>query len=317
MIDHPTLSLVVAGKPFRPMKAYDKKYELEQLTYPVMVSPKLDGIRAVTRYDTHAVPRLLSNTMKLIPNKHLQGIFGSREFLGLDGELVMGHPADGMCYRKSVSAVMTQKGTPLVTFFVFDDCTDPAADFFDRYESARSRSVESDLYPLRIEPVPHYVVHSVEEACAKEEKFVTAGYEGMMIRSLTGKYKFGRSTFNQGWLLKFKRFVDSEAEILGFTEQLHNTNAAVINGMGLTERSGHKDNMIGNGKLGALEVRDLITGVVFEIGTGFTNAERLDIWANRSFFIGSFIKYQHFAVGGYDKPRFPSYKGFRDERDMG
>ena len=66
--------------------------------------------------------------------------------------------------------------------------------------------------------------------------------------------------------------------------------------------------------MGAITVRDLKTGVEFEIGSGFTAEQRLDFWANK--YIGEIVKYSYFEVGAKDKPRFPTYLGFRSKDDM-
>ena len=151
---------------------------------------------------------------------------------------------------------------------------------------------------------------------ALEERYLADGYEGVMLRSLQGIYKFGRATKKEGALLKLKRFADSEATILGLIEQMHNTNESTINALGLKERSSHKANLVGKDTLGALSVRDVTTGVEFEIGTGFDDAERAKIWAHKDAYIGKLVKYKYFPSGSKDKPRFPVYQGIRDPRDM-
>ncbi len=68
--------------------------------------------------------------------------------------------------------------------------------------------------------------------------------------------------------------------------------------------------------MGSLKVRDVKTGVVFEIGTGFDQALRDLFWDRRGDYPGHIVKYKHFAGGSKDKPRFPVFLGFRDEGDM-
>jgi DNA ligase-1 len=60
--------------------------------------------------------------------------------------------------------------------------------------------------------------------------------------------------------------------------------------------------------LGALKVRDVKTGIEFEIGTGFTEADRVKLWQSRDM-LGVFklAKYKYFAGGSKDKPRFPVF----------
>jgi hypothetical protein len=73
-----------------------------------------------------------------------------------------------------------------------------------------------------------------------------------MLRDPNGPYKFGRSTRKEGYLLKLKRFCDSEAEVIGVVELMHNGNEAKTNALGRTERSTRKAGKTGMGVLGAL-----------------------------------------------------------------
>jgi DNA ligase-1 len=61
-------------------------------------------------------------------------------------------------------------------------------------------------------------------------------------------------------------------------------------------------------------VRDLKTKVTFEIGSGFSAADRIRLWKDKP--IGRIVKYKSQPVGVKDKPRFPVFLGFRDEKDL-
>lgn len=115
--------------------------------------------------------------------------------------------------------------------------------------------------------------------------------------------------------------IAAEAVVLGVTELMHNGNEAKTNALGHTERSHKKEGLSGSGVMGTLQVRDIKTGVEFEIGTGFTAAERQDIWRRyhsaRPFKEpGWMCKYKHFPSGAKDKPRHPVFLGWRDNRDL-
>jgi DNA ligase 1 len=155
----------------------------------------------------------------------------------------------------------------------------------------------------------------MEELDAFEAKQLEKGLEGVILRKPDGIYKCGRSSTNEGILLKLKRYEDSEAEIIGLEQLLSNQNDATTNALGHTERSSHKANMKPMGVLGALNVRDLKTKVEFSIGTGFDADTRKELWEMRNI-IGKIVKYKYFASGSRDKPRFPVFLGFRDKRDM-
>lgn len=273
--------------------------------FPVMISPKLDGIRALVVNDT-----LVSRKLKPIPNHHVRNALSHLD--GFDGELISGHSAAHDAYRKTMSAVMTQEGTPRVTFWVFDNWHLGDHRFKTRFATLPER--ESADIKVTVRRVRHEMVHNEEDLLYWEQYFLALGYEGIMLRDPDGLYKRGRSTLIEGGLSKLKRFEDSEAEVLGIVEQLQNGNEATLNALGNSKRSSHKANMILKGTTGALLVRDLTTGVEFQIGTGMDDATRAEFWSEPP--IGRFIKYKFQPVGVKDKPRFPVFLGVRDKIDL-
>ena len=159
-------------------------------------------------------------------------------------------------------------------------------------------------------------INSLLEFEMFENKCLEAGFEGVMIRKGDGRYKFGRSTSNEGYLLKWKRFTDSEAEVLGFVEQNHNANEKEKDALGHSKRSQHKENLIPVGALGSLLVRDIRTKIDFGVGTGFNEADREHLWKIRKSLIGKIIKYRYQPVGVKEAPRFPVFLSFRHGEDM-
>ena len=62
--------------------------------------------------------------------------------------------------------------------------------------------------------------------------------------------------------------------------------------------------------------RDRVSGVVFSIGSGFTESQRADMYANRDTLPGRLVKYKSFNIGVKEKPRFPIFLGFRSPLDL-
>jgi DNA ligase-1 len=297
----------------KPMLAVDCG-GIEEVAYPVIASPKLDGVRAIITADG-----VLSRSLKPIPNRHVQTLLDSLP-VGFDGELIVGDPTAPDAYRRTVSVVMSDDA-PIegLRYHVFDYQGEGGYwDRLGRYHALLKTLANTSA----IATVPTYLVTEPSDLSALEERLVEQGYEGVMLRSQHAPYKHGRSTRREGYLLKLKRFVDSEAEVIGVTELMHNANEATVNALGRTERSSHKAGKVGRGVLGALQVRDVVTGVEFEIGTGFTAAERAELWAKyqRTSTFGlhgwPLAKYKYFAGGSKDKPRFPVFLGWRDARDV-
>lgn len=287
---------------FKPMLA--GKADLKSLRYPVYVSPKYDGIRAIVINGV-----VYSRNLKLIPNKHVQKLFGKKLYSGFDGELVVGHPTDKDCFNKTSSGVMSIEGEPDVTFYVFDKV---GSDQWVKRFWTSGQVVEK--YGVYV--VPHELVRSEKELLEFEKVVISLGYEGVMIRSPGGLYKYGRSTTKEGYLLKLKQFEDSEAEIIGFKELEINLNETTVNELGNKTRSTKKAGMSLAGMLGSFVVRDIKTKVEFDIGTGFTDMQRIEFWTMKKHFLGNIVKYKFQPAGTMEKPRFPVFLGFRPEIDL-
>jgi DNA ligase-1 len=276
------------------------------LKYPLLASSKLDGIRCTVINGV-----AMSRSFKPLPNQHIQKML-SEGFDGLDGELIVGPVGAKDVFNKTTSAVMRREGTPDFVFYVFDNIyAGDGVPFCERYESLLKMDIPAPGQVLR-----HNLITNEDELNAYESSVLANGLEGLIVRDPQGPYKNGRSTAKQGWMLKIKRFTDSEAEIIDFQEEMENGNVATKDAFGRTERSSHQDNLIPKGTLGALVVKDIKTGVKFNIGTGFTAAMRKDYWDSRKKLMGKLVKYKFFEVGTKDAPRHPVFIGFRDRMDL-
>ena len=296
---------------FKPMLAAKTTgADVEFLKFPLLCSPKLDGIRCIGMNGV-----AMSRSLKPIPNKYVQKCFADFHGTnGLDGELIVGSPGASDAFNVTQSAIMTMEGKPDFTFHVFDSISPPNTKFIDRLYTAH-KAVEK--IPM-CEAVVHSFVANDSELSRLEEQFLSDGFEGIMGRDPNGYYKYGRSTLKQQWLLKLKRFEDSEALILGVVEKLTNTNEKTKDALGHSVRSSKKAGMVAAGTMGALQVRDVKTGVEFEIGTGFTDEQRTWFWKHRKHVVENkeLMKYRFQPIGVKDKPRFPSALGLRSRLDL-
>ena len=292
---------------FKPMLAVACE-DVNAITYPVLASLKLDGIRCIVK---NAV--VYSRTMKPIPSKTVQELFGKPEYEGFDGELIYGDVYDDKVFNLSTSFCMS-KGIPTglnpleIRFYVFDLVSEEG--HIDRLHSLSEKQLGRNI-------VLHLptTVQSPEQLTGFEETALSKGGEGVMVRSMNGPYKQGRSTLKEGYLLKIKRFVDEEATIIEFDEKMHNTNEAKVDALGYTDRSTSKEGMVGADTLGAIVVQSEKWGV-FRIGTGFDDSLRKEIWENKDKYLGELVKFKYFATGVVEKPRFPVYLGIRDKIDV-
>jgi DNA ligase-1 len=293
---------------FKPMLAHSKSPDPALLSYPIAVQPKLDGIRA-----TVVNGKLLSRTLKPIPNAAIRAALERPEFEGFDGELIVGSPQADDCYRRTCSFVMAEDKTDEPwCFHVFDLWGGDPWTFTYRYEALQLRMgwVEGGEVSL----VPTVIVADQDALEALEESIVDSGFEGAILRDPNGLYKCGRSG-KTGPLLKLKRYIDFEAEVVGVYEEMHNGNEATTNELGRTQRSSHKENKTGKGTLGGLVLRALngpCEGIEFRCGTGFDANLRKTLWDCQAALPGSVAKVKSFPVGVKDKPRHPVWLGWRD-----
>ena len=293
----------------RPMLAC--KYDPARVHWPMLASAKLDGVRCLIGPDGP-----VSRTLKPIPNKFIQAQLSRPELIGLDGELCVGPASARDLMQRTTSGVMSVEGEPDFTFRVFDYFGHLSTPFYSRSNKAREMCRELNLKHVIYHW--HVTIFNEDELAQFESSCLNAGYEGVILRDPHGVYKTGRSTEREGGMIKVKRFSDAEAVILSIQPLMHNDNPATINALGLTERSTHQSEQVAQPCLGSLTVRDIETGVIFSIGSGFTEAQRYALWELRPNILGKVITYKHFPVSGTkDKPRFPIFKSFRDLDDRG
>lgn len=276
--------------------------DVADLRYPLIASAKIDGIRCLM-LTGKAVSRSLKPIRNTFIRRYLERILPD----GADGELTSG---DG--FQSSTSAIMSQDGEPDFRYWMFDLVG--SRPYWQRIEAMHEFAATLHKDSL-ISVLNTVVVYDYSQLLEFETLCLAQGYEGVMLRHPDGPYKCGRSTMKEGYLMKLKRFIDAEAEVIGFEEGMHNANEAKKNALGHTERSGHKDGLVPTGWLGSLRVRDLETGIEFNIGTGFDMALRTLIWKQRKQYLGKIVKYKSQPTGVKDAPRFPVFLGIRDPDD--
>jgi len=164
-----------------------------------------------------------------------------------------------------------------------------------------------------LKPVNQIVVKSKEEIEQLFELALKHDYEGLILKDIKGRYKFGRGTINEALCFKVKPFESFDAKIIGITQRFENTNDSFKNELGQSVKRNTLDAKEGTGiastfivAYGDHEVKPVITG---------TEEFRKEIWANQESYIGKMIEYKGMMVGSKDKPRHPIYLRFREDRD--
>lgn len=286
----------------------------DELKFPLLCSPKLDGIRCNT-----IKGECLSRTLKPLPSKQIQELFGKCG--ELDGEIIIGNPCDEDVYNRTQSHVMSFDKLAIdARFYIFDvnymhikDAAytarlDVAYGLVEMYKSA---------YPDirdQIHLVEQVMCYNLQELWDFEAKCLNAGYEGIMMRDPSGIYKHGRGTFKQGIIYKLKRFADDEGVIVDIIEGTNNNNTKGTDERGYSKRSTAKEGLSASGLVGTFIVD--FSGEHVNVAPGkFNHDERKYIWEHKEAYIGELLKFRHFPRGVKEKPRFPRAIGFRDRMD--
>ena len=254
----------------------------------VAVEPKLDGIRcfAVVR---NGAATLFARSGKQITN--FDSTIGT-ELVTLgdgcyDGE-IMGKDFTALmqqAYRKD-DVDIQDTYLALFDFLPLDewDSKETILSCSARYSALTAR-VKNDVKWIRVVP-RHTVPASYDRIKDLHDKFVSEGYEGAMVKNIDAPYLFGRGYE----VMKLKAFYDADLNIEGFVE-----------GTGKHE-----------GKLGSVLVT--YEGVQVQVGSGFNDALREQIWSDQESFLGRVIEVRYQEVTENGALRFPTFKCFRNDR---
>lgn len=287
---------------FKPMLSADASdIDLSTLRYPLLLSPKLDGIRCIlwegVAYSRNAKP---------IRNRFVQQ--WAKDFHNLDGELIVGSATDPLCLNTTQSGVMAYEGEPDFRFHLFDS---PQRLIPDSFMASLRHAEEENcaIHEERVVVVPHRLVHSVEELLREEEKYLMQGYEGVMLRHPHMPYKHGRSTLREGGLMKLKRFQDGEALVIRLEEGMVNHNELEHDELGRAKRSKAREGLVPSGMVGTIIAVDPQWGELRIAPGTMTHATRAEAWRDPAMLVGETIHWRSFGYGVKDKPRFPRFYG--------
>lgn len=284
---------------------------LDEMKFPLGMTTKIDGIRCLL-IDGQAVSR----TFKPIANTYIRETLEAHIPEGMDMELTSGNN-----FQECSGNIMRETGKPEFHVWVIDYVPESLdMPYEQRIAAALEYAAEHWQHvPFQFTVLMPTIAVSKDNIEAYEAKALAAGHEGIMLRGLMAPYKCGRSTVREGTLIKVKRFEDQEAVVMAVEEQMHNENEAKRDAFGRTKRSTAQDGKTAAGTLGCLVVRGKggdYDGVEFRVGTGFTAALRDELWGKKDSLIGKLVKVKYFPTGVKDAPRFPTFLGFRDPRDV-
>jgi len=272
-----------------PMLAHSFEKHKKRLSYPVCVQPKLDGVRCLAFWVNGKV-MLMSRGGKEYNVPHISEALSKilPEDFEFDGEIY----CHGMP-RQTINSLVKKnvKASDQLEYWVYDIPTIKSSTELPWDKRLRVlltfHKFQSDGDKVRY--LDTVFAGNETEMLMHHRTYVKAGYEGVIIRTLNGLYKYG---YRSRDLLKYKEFLDAEFEIVGFDE--------------------------GKGKfLGKIIwVCKTANGLTFQVVPQGTMEERAELYENASKYIGSMltVKYQDLSIDGV--PQFPVGLGIRMTEDI-
>jgi DNA ligase-1 len=303
-------------KIFKPLLAPNEKVDLTTLSYPLLASTKLDGIRCIFYKG-----QILSRSLKQIQNKQLRERleplrkFSEDNHVIFDGEIY----SPKLNFQQITHFTMTQDlGNEVLPDHLRYYCFDMLGGFEDSFET-RNDIMEGliGLYNQITYPVEQREVNSAKEVETYFEEVLSQGYEGLILRDPKSLYKFGRGTIKEGIIFKVKPFLELDAQVTGVVQATKVDEMAekTINELGRSVTSKKKDDRILIEKASAVTVD--YNGQSLKVTLALTDEEKIEVWKNKESYIGRWIEYKYLAVGMKEGglPRHPTSLRWRIDKD--
>lgn len=282
-----------------PMLAHGfKGSKKSKFEYPGHVQPKLDGVRCLAYRDPDAGIQLRSRQGKqwLVPHIEAQLEEWLEEGTTLDGEIyVHGVSCQTITsWVRSADPGVAKRYKPESTQLIYHVYDVPIAEGIDDMTWGQRCHVLDDLIGSygrdSVDLVPYYDVKDEDEVWTKHGEFMAAGYEGAILRGLSGHYKWG---YRSSELLKVKQFQDAEFEVIAASE--------------------------GRGKMAGCVVwtcRNDLTNGTFECTMKVPMEIRRAMYEQRENYLGKLLTVRFFDRTDDQIPRFPVGIVFRDAADL-
>ena len=269
--------------PFEERRLTNPKFQWAN-NFPVIVQPKLNGIRCRAICKGHLNPVLLSSTesiIKSVPhiNDALKQNCMHRE---LDGELYI----HGESFE-TINSIVSR------TINIHDDYSNMEFHIFDTVTKAPQLERLADLKRncsfegLPIKLVTCDIANSFKEIMNSYEKFLDLGYEGIIVRHKLSTYVRKRSSF----ILKFKPKKSDIYKIVGTTQMISKDKSKLL--------------------LGSI-ICTSDEGTVFSVGSGMNDSFRAYYYKNPSELIDKYCKISYQNMSAKQVPVFPIFVSILD-----
>jgi len=245
--------------------------------WPVIVQPKLDGVRCRALFSADGVTLLSSEKNEFTSVPHIQGelhnLLLPANTYETDGELYV----HGMEFEEIDSMVSrTVNLHPR-----FQEMEYHIFDVVNECMQGQRITQTKDLIHNHIKPVEYKIAHSMQEIMHWYHYYLDLDYEGIIVRHIFWLYERKRS----GGIMKFKPKKVDNYKIIGCEEAIdkHGNPKGTLGAFVCTGRDGHE----------------------FSVGAGcLTHAERQAIWIDRQQYLGMVCVVQYQNITAYGVPRF-------------
>ena len=291
---------------FAPMLAEKYTEKLVEDNFPLMVQPKLDGIRCIVQKENDKLVARSRNgkefdTLKLILDD-LIPLFDKYPNLILDGELYNHDYKDD--FNKIISLVRKKKPANMskawmdileetkekILYWVYDvpqvnGPEDMDIPYYERTAEFIYKLKETELWPDCVRQIQTWWCGKFDMISQLYNTHVSHGYEGSMIRLNKG-YESKRSKS----LLKYKEFLDAEYLVIDIDE-------------GSGNRTGTAKHLV---------CKDEETGKIFNSNIKGNFKWYKELLDNKYDYIGKMVTVQFSNLTPDGIPRFPFATTFRD-----
>lgn len=292
---------------FECQLAHDSAKHESKVSGNKMVEVKLDGVRVITiLYPNGDVTQYSRNGKELVNFPHIKEQFSKTSCYDVpmvfDGEVMSANFQDLMqvIHKKNGSSEAGDAVLHLFDMLPLEDFNkgiynksqvDRTAELTDWFGKVSATNLVNNIAILDHEVINLDTDEGQKAYSDINSKAIAGGYEGIMIKDLDAPYECKRSA---SWL-KLKPFIEVSLEVIDVEE-----------GTGKNE-----------GRLGALVCsgHDDGTDITVNVGSGFTDSLRDDIWSSRNDTIGRVVEIRADAItqnkDGTYSLRFPRFKTFR------
>lgn len=251
-----------------------KPLEWHRVKYPCISTVKLDGVRAIYR----------DGVFYTRNGKILRGLEALAERLSgapvLDGELV----CPGMDFQTSSGSLRSFAETPNAQFHIIDVPELPSKDFVSRmFIASWWGAVDGPIHCI-----PWILANKPEDIEQHYQACLEAGYEGVVVKPMEYEYVNKRS---YDWM-KLKAVNTVDARIVDIFE-----------GTGKYSSSA-----------GGVIIQMPDSEVLVRVGSGFSDEQRDEIYAEPDKYIGRMIEVKYHEVTPDGSLRHPRFYRWRDDK---